>query len=179
MLQERPSIAPEMVCPAPRCRVAPTPCHTRLFAAPPKEHPGLSSGCFLLGFLYLTMPDYSLLEAFPTPTDSPFVIEHIAEEFTSVCPKTGHPDFGTVTVIFEPRGGKAGGVCVELKSLKMYLQSFRNEGIYYEAVTNAIRDDLHKLMNAKWLLVRTDWKGRGGIRSVIRATAGDVPSKWM
>ncbi|MFN7614442.1 MAG: NADPH-dependent 7-cyano-7-deazaguanine reductase QueF, partial [Phycisphaerae bacterium] len=67
----------------------------------------------------------------------------------------------------------------ELKSLKMYLQSFRNEGIYYEAVTNSIRDDLQKLMNAKWLLVRTDWKGRGGIRSVIRATAGDVPAKWM
>jgi 7-cyano-7-deazaguanine reductase len=61
----------------------------------------------------------------------------------------------------------------------MYLQSFRNEGIYYEAVTNAIRDDLQKLMNAKWLLVRTDWKGRGGIRSVIRAGAGDVPGRWM
>ena len=121
------------------------------------------------------MPDYSLLEAFPTPTESPFVIEHVAEEFTSVCPKTGQPDFGTVTVIFEPRGGKVGGVCVELKSLKMYLQSFRNEGIYYEAVTNAIRDDLQKLMNAKWLLVRTDWKGRGG----MGGGGGDVPGRWM
>ncbi|MFG0273654.1 MAG: NADPH-dependent 7-cyano-7-deazaguanine reductase QueF, partial [Phycisphaerales bacterium] len=61
------------------------------------------------------MPDASLLEAFPTPTDSPFVIEHIAEEFTSVCPKTGHPDFGEVVLRYEPRPAGAGGVCVELK----------------------------------------------------------------
>ncbi len=121
------------------------------------------------------MPTPSLLEAFPTPTDSPFVIEHIADEFTSQCPKTGHPDFGVVTVRFQPRAGRDGGVCVELKSLKMYLQSFRNEGIFYEAVTNRIRDDLHALMKPAWILVRTDWKGRGGIRSVVRAASGDVP----
>ncbi|MEO0512696.1 MAG: preQ(1) synthase [Planctomycetota bacterium] len=121
------------------------------------------------------MPDTTLLECFETPSDTPFVIEHIAEEFTSVCPKTGHPDFGTVTVRFCPRPGSAGGVCVELKSLKMYLQSFRDEGIYYEAVTNAIRDDLAALMEPVWLRVVTDWKGRGGIRSVIRADSGDLP----
>jgi 7-cyano-7-deazaguanine reductase len=125
------------------------------------------------------MPNASLLEAFPTPTDTPFVIEHVAEEFTSVCPKTGHPDFGTVTVRFEPRGAKAGGVCVELKSLKMYLQSFRNEGIYYEAVTNAIRDDLATLMQPAWLVLKTHWKGRGGITSTIRATHGNVPAAWL
>jgi len=121
------------------------------------------------------MPDRSLLEAFTTPTDSPFVIEHIAEEFTSQCPKTGHPDFGVITVRFEPRAAKDGGICVELKSLKMYYQSFRNEGIFYEGVTNRIRDDLASLMHPKWLIVISNWKGRGGIRSVIRASHGEVP----
>ena len=121
------------------------------------------------------MPDAALLEAFPTPTDTPFVIEHVADEFTSLCPKTGHPDFGTVTVRFCPRPATDGGVCVELKSLKLYLQSFRTEGIFYEAVTNQIRDDLATLMRPAWLRVVTSWKGRGGIRSVITADHGDVP----
>ncbi len=125
------------------------------------------------------MPDARLLEAFPTPGDTGFVVEHVAEEFTSKCPKTGHPDFGTVTVRFEPLGAKAGGVCVELKSLKLYLQSFRDEGIFYEAVTNRIRDDLAALMRPAWMVVKTEWKGRGGIRSVIRATSGPVPTAWM
>jgi 7-cyano-7-deazaguanine reductase len=120
--------------------------------------------------------DRSLLECFPAPTDTPFVIEHIAEEFTSVCPKTGHPDFGVVTIVYEPRPAKAGGVCVELKSLKLYYQAFRTKGIFYEAVTNQIRDDLAAIMNPAWLLVRTDWKGRGGIRSIIRAEHGTVPA---
>lgn len=124
------------------------------------------------------MPDASLLETFPTPTDTPFIIEHVHDEFTSVCPKTGHPDFGTITIRFEPQAAKARGTCVELKSLKLYFQSFRNEGIFYEAVTNTIRDDLAKLMNPAWLLVRSDWKGRGGFRSVIRATHGVVPEFW-
>ncbi len=124
------------------------------------------------------MPDPKLLEAFPSPSDSPFVIEHIAEEFTSQCPMTGHPDFGTVTVRFQPRGAKAGGTCVELKSLKLYLQSFRMEGIFYEGVTNRIRDDLAALMNPAWMVVKTDWKGRGGIRSVVRAQSGEVPDVW-
>ncbi len=121
------------------------------------------------------MPDRSQLEAFTTPSDTPFVIEHVSEEFTSVCPKTGHPDFGHVTLRYQPRSASAGGVCVELKSLKLYYQSFRNEGIYYEAVTNSIRDDLVQLMNPEWLQIITDWKGRGGIRSTIRADHGDVP----
>jgi len=124
------------------------------------------------------MPDATILDTFPTPTDAPFVIEHVNEEFTSVCPVTGHPDFGTITIRYAPRGANDGGVCVELKSLKLYYQSFRNEGIYYEAVTNTIRDDMAKLMDPLWLQVVTDWKGRGGIRSTIRATHGDVPSEW-
>jgi len=124
------------------------------------------------------MPQAGLLEAFPTPSDTPFVIEHVADEFTSLCPKTGHPDFGRVVVVFQPRAASAGGVCVELKSLKLYLQSFRDEGIFYEAVTNRIRDDLASLMAPVWMRVRTEWRGRGGIRSIIRADSGTVPAEF-
>ncbi len=127
------------------------------------------------------MPNAKLLEAFETPCASMLVIEHVSDEFTSVCPKTGHPDFGTVTLRFCPAPkGQAGADngCVELKSLKLYLQSFRNEGIYYEAVTDQIRDDLAALMRPVWMQVITQWQGRGGIRSIIRAEAGTVPSEW-
>jgi len=125
------------------------------------------------------MPERSVLETFPTPSDTPFVIEHVNEEFTSVCPVTGHPDFGTITLRYEPRPKSAGGVCVELKSLKLYAQSFRNEGIYYEAVTNTIRDDMVALMDPVWLQIVTDWRGRGGIRSVIRADHGAIPAHHL
>ena len=124
------------------------------------------------------MPDTSLLETFPTPVPAggePIVIEHVSEEFTSVCPKTGHPDFGDVTLRYQPGEN---GTCVELKSLKMYYQSFRNEGIFYEFVTHTIRDHLAGLMKPVWLQIITDWKGRGGIRSTIRAEFGEVPAEW-
>ncbi len=124
------------------------------------------------------MPNAGLLEVFESPGEEPYVIEHVAEEFTSLCPVTGHPDFGTVTVRYRPRPHREGGACVELKSLKLYYQSFRSEGVFYEAVTNIIRDDLVRLMRPAWLQVRTDWRGRGGIRSVIRADHGDVPEEY-
>lgn len=119
------------------------------------------------------MPDSGLLEFFDAPSDQPFFIEHINEEFTSVCPKTGHPDFGTITLCYQPEA-----VCVELKSLKMYYQSFRNEGIFYEAVTNQIRDDLAEAMSPSWLQIVTNWRGRGGIRSRITAEYGEVPLRF-
>lgn len=129
------------------------------------------------------MPAPQLLETFPTPASTQgahFVIEHIAEEFTSLCPKTGHPDFGVITLTYCPRpaADPASRGCVELKSLKLYYQSFRNEGIFYEAVTNTIRDHLVELMNPLWLQLTTDWKGRGGIRSTIRADFGPVPTEY-
>jgi 7-cyano-7-deazaguanine reductase len=124
------------------------------------------------------MPNPALMEVFPTPTEEPIIVEHIAEEFTSQCPVTGHPDFGVITVRFEPRAKSAGGVCVELKSLKMYLQSFRMEGIFYEAVTDRIRADLVALRRPVWLQVHTSWKGRGGIRSIVRAEHGEVPANF-
>ena len=114
------------------------------------------------------MPQPNLLEFFDNPNPGrDYVIEHVAEEFTSVCPKTAHPDFGTVTLRYCP--DKA---CVELKALKLYYQSFRNEGIFYEAVTNRIADDLVAAMKPRWLVLETNWKGRGGIRSKITATHG-------
>jgi len=134
------------------------------------------------------MPDTTLLECFPAPArshdigpdagpDAPIVIEHVSDEFTSLCPKTGHPDFGSVTLRYQP-APPPDGLCVELKSLKLYYQSFRTEGIFYEAVTHTIRDQLVDLMRPAWLQIITDWKGRGGIRSTIRAEHGEVPPEW-
>ncbi len=119
------------------------------------------------------MPRPDLLEYFDAPTEAPFVVEHAHEEFTSLCPKTGHPDFGRIVVRYEPAA-----VCVELKSLKLYFHSFRNEGIFYEAVTNRIRDDLAQGMSPRWIQVITEWRGRGGFHSRIIATAGEVPQAW-
>jgi 7-cyano-7-deazaguanine reductase len=121
------------------------------------------------------MPDTDVLECFENPQpDRDYVIEHVAEEFTSVCPKTGHPDFGTVTLRYCPDQR-----CVELKSLKLYYQSYRNEGIFYEDVTNRICQHLVDLMRPRWLLVQTNWHGRGGIRSRITATHGEVPPTYL
>lgn len=118
------------------------------------------------------MPNVSLLEYFANPNPNrDFIIEHVSEEFTSVCPKTGHPDFGDVVLRYVPDQK-----CVELKSLKLYYQSFRNEGIFYEAVTNKIAEDLASVLQPRWLVLETHWKGRGGIRSRIRVEIGNVPS---
>lgn len=117
------------------------------------------------------MPDYKQLECFDNPfPHRDYVIEHVSEEFTSVCPKTGHPDFGHVRLVYVPDQ-----LCVELKALKLYYQSFRNEGAFYEKVTNTIADDLVKLMTPRWLILQTIWAGRGGIRSIVTATHGNVP----
>ena len=86
-------------------------------------------------------------------------------EFTSVCPKTGQPDYGKLTIIYTP-----GDKCVELKSLKLYLQSFRNEGIFYEHVTNSILDDLVAAMEPKSIELKAAFTPRGGISSTITAT---------
>ncbi len=119
------------------------------------------------------MADVSVLERFQSPQRLPYVIEHVAEEFTSLCPKTGHPDFGRIILRYCPDE-----TCVELKSLKLYYQSYRDEGIFYEAVTNRIRDDLVAIMSPRWLQVITEWRGRGGIHSRIIAEHGNVPQQW-
>jgi len=111
------------------------------------------------------MKQRDLLETFDNPHPGrDYQIEHIAPEFTSVCPKTGQPDFGTVIIRYV-----ADAKCVELKSLKFYLQAFRQKGIFYEDVTNVILDDLVAVLQPRWMEVETRWRPRGGIRSVIRA----------
>jgi len=96
-----------------------------------------------------------------------YVIIHKTDEFTSVCPKTGQPDFGSITISYV-----AGRKCVELKSLKFYLQSFRDEGIFYENVTNRILDDLVAVLKPKWMEVKGVFTRRGGLYSTIIATHG-------
>lgn len=108
-------------------------------------------------------PDASLLVTFDNPAPQrDYVIEHVQPEFTSLCPVTGQPDFGTITIRYTPDR-----ICVELKSLKIYFQAFRNQGIFYEAVTNRICDDLVKLLAPRWLQVESAWTPRGGMHSTI------------
>jgi 7-cyano-7-deazaguanine reductase len=103
------------------------------------------------------------LEVFSNPEpDRDYSITHEVEEFTSVCPKTGHPDFAQLTIEYIP-----GGQCLELKALKLYLQGYRNQGIFYEAVTNKILDDLVAACRPKWMRVQSRWSTRGGIHSII------------
>ena len=91
-----------------------------------------------------------------------YTIEIVAPEFTSVCPKTGQPDFGTITLKYTPAKK-----CVELKSYKFYLQSYRNQGIFYENVTNAILDDLVAALNPRWMKVEAAFSARGGITETV------------
>jgi 7-cyano-7-deazaguanine reductase len=111
------------------------------------------------------MADPKILQTFPNPAPRrDYLIEHTHHEFTSVCPMTGHPDFGVITVRYVPDR-----TCVELKSLKLYFHAFRNEGIFFEAVTNQICDVLGAALAPRRLTVIADWKGRGGVTSVITA----------
>ncbi|MFP4166935.1 MAG: preQ(1) synthase [Opitutales bacterium] len=108
------------------------------------------------------------IETFPNPfPERDYTIQHIQEEFTSVCPKTGHPDFATVVFSYVPDQ-----LCVELKSMKLYLQSYRDKGIFFEAVTNRIFDDLCAATQPRWARLETIWKGRGGIRSTLVVETG-------
>jgi 7-cyano-7-deazaguanine reductase len=88
-----------------------------------------------------------------------------APEFTCVCPKTGQPDFATVTITYVPDRH-----IVELKSLKLYLWSFRDQGAFHEDVTNRLLDDLVELLAPRRMTVHTDWNVRGGIHTVVTAS---------
>ena len=91
-----------------------------------------------------------------------YLIEIICPEFTSVCPKTGQPDFGTLTFQYVPDK-----LCVELKSLKLYLQQFRNQGIFYEDITNRILDDLVSTLYPRWIKLTASFTPRGGISTSV------------
>ena len=106
-----------------------------------------------------------LLETFDNPCpERDYQIEIVCPEFTSVCPKTGQPDFGTLTILYTPDR-----LCVELKSLKLYLQAFRNEGVFYETVTNRILDDLVAVLAPRWMKLETSFTPRGGILTTVTA----------
>ncbi|MCG3204994.1 MAG: NADPH-dependent 7-cyano-7-deazaguanine reductase [Elusimicrobia bacterium] len=85
-------------------------------------------------------------------------------EYTSICPKTQLPDFGTIKIIYRPNK-----LCMELKSLKMYLLAYRNLGIFYENAVNRILKDVVKSCSPKWCVVRGEFSSRGGIHSTIEA----------
>jgi 7-cyano-7-deazaguanine reductase len=108
-----------------------------------------------------THPSRDCLETFANEFPArDYLIEIVCPEFTSVCPKTGQPDFGTLTFRYVPDR-----LCVELKSLKLYLQSFRNAGIFYENVTNRIVDDLVAVLHPRRLTLVAQFTPRGGISS--------------
>lgn len=125
------------------------------------------------------MPQPELLETFPNPyPDRDYEIFMTTPEFTSLCPlggietdaaelallKGGAPDFATINITYTP-----GAQCIELKSLKLYLWSFRNDGIFYERVVNRILDDLSATVQPKKLKVVGDFNVRGGLKSIISA----------
>jgi 7-cyano-7-deazaguanine reductase len=93
-----------------------------------------------------------------------YTILHTCPEFTAVCPMTGQPDFGTIRISYVPDR-----LCVELKSLKLYLGAFRSRGIFYEHVTNVILDDLVAAVKPRRMTVEGDFNVRGGISTVVRA----------
>jgi 7-cyano-7-deazaguanine reductase len=128
------------------------------------------------------MPKPELLETFANPyANRDYEIHMDCDEFTSLCPmggiesdasdlkllEGGAPDFGTIRITYVP-----GDLCVELKSLKFYLWSFRNDGIFYERAVNRILDDLVNAVKPKWMKVVGDFNVRGGIKSIITATHG-------
>lgn len=111
----------------------------------------------------MSEPSRDLLETFENPyPNRDYLIETVCPEFTSVCPITGQPDFGTLTFTYI-----ANERCVELKSLKMYLQQYRNHGAFYERVTNQILDDLVAVLEPRMMELRAEFTPRGGIRTNV------------
>jgi len=111
-----------------------------------------------------TSPSRSL-ETFDNPNPGrDYEIRVECPEFTCVCPKTGQPDFASISIRYVPDRS-----CVELKSLKLYLWSFREEGHFHEAVTNRILDDLVEAVKPRRMTIEADFNVRGGIRTVVVA----------
>jgi len=109
-----------------------------------------------------------MIDIFPNPAPQrDYVIKHICPEFTSVCPVTGQPDFATIDLEYIPNES-----CIELKSLKLYYYSFRDQGIYYEGVVNRLLDELSEACSPRWMRVTGNFNVRGGISSVVTAETG-------
>lgn len=109
------------------------------------------------------LPD---IECWPNQFPS-YDITITVPEYTSICPKTGLPDFGTIMITYQPTK-----LCLELKSFKMYLLAYRNLGIFYENAVNRILKDIVKACKPKWCVVKGDFSSRGGIHSSIEAKYG-------
>ncbi len=110
------------------------------------------------------------IETFPNPRpDRNYEIEIHCPEFTSVCPKTGLPDFGEIRITYVPDQQ-----CIELKALKYYLIEYRTKGIFYEAATNQILDDLVATCRPRRMKVVGDFSVRGGITTSVTATYDDA-----
>jgi 7-cyano-7-deazaguanine reductase len=119
---------------------------------------------------YPQSPDASILETFENANPQRnYRIEFETDEFTSLCPITGQPDFARITIEYVPDQ-----LCVESKSLKLFLFSFRNEGSFYEDVTNRIYTDLFELLKPRRLVVTGSFTARGGIRSGVRVDSDEV-----
>jgi 7-cyano-7-deazaguanine reductase len=116
----------------------------------------------------------STIETFPNPRpERDYEIAISCPEFTSLCPKTGQPDFGEIRIRYVP-----GAQCIELKSLKYYMIEFRNRGIFYETVTNQILDDLVGAIQPRRMTVVGDFSVRGGIKTVVTAEyIAETPSR--
>jgi len=111
------------------------------------------------------MSDKYEFELFDNPRPGrDYTITIRCPEFTSVCPKTGQPDFGEITIQYRP-----GKLCLELKSLKFYIQSYRNQGIFYEKLTNDILDDLSAACKPRWMKISSCFTPRGGITTEVVA----------
>ena len=109
------------------------------------------------------IPSSDQLETFANQfPDREYTVEIVCPEFTSVCPKTGQPDFGMITFTYSPAE-----LCVELKSLKLYLQRFRNQGVFYEHVANRLLDDFVKACRPRRCRVRGAFTPRGGITTTV------------
>jgi 7-cyano-7-deazaguanine reductase len=116
-------------------------------------------------------PTRELLETFENPRpERDYVIETVCPEFTSLCPKTGQPDFGTLTISYVPDR-----LCFELKSLKLYLQQYRNHGAFYEDVTNRILDDLVAATRPRSMKITAAFTPRGGIRTNVHVEYRATP----
>jgi len=107
-----------------------------------------------------------LIECWPNQFPG-YEITIVIPEYTAICPKTGLPDFGTVTIQYEPRR-----LCLELKSLKMYVLAYRQVGIFYENAVNRMLKDVVKAARPVWCHVRGEFSSRGGIHSVVEAKHG-------
>lgn len=106
----------------------------------------------------------------PRP-DRLYEVTHVCPEFTCVCPKTGQPDFASIRIRYVP-----GPRCVELKSLKLYLWSYREVGAFHEEVVNRVLDDFAAAADPRWMEVVGTFNVRGGIRTVVRAFRGERPA---